>query len=99
MSVFQSFEFQTIKMKAAIAVCFLFAAVVLARPEDKKEEKYTDRYDNVDLDEIIGNDKILSNYMDCCLDRGRCTPDGKELKCTYYNIRINIERERKKGLD
>ncbi|XP_067003792.2 ejaculatory bulb-specific protein 3 [Anabrus simplex] len=46
------------------------------------DEKYTDKWDNIDLDEILRNDRLLKKYVDCLLadtDRG-CTPDGKELK-------------------
>lgn len=64
-------------MKAAVAFCVLFlAALALARPDDH----YTDKYDNVDLDEILANKKLLEGYVKCILDQGKCTPDGKELK-------------------
>nr|QUP79549.1 chemosensory protein 3 [Monochamus saltuarius] len=43
-------------------------------------QKYTTKYDNVDLDQIIKSDRLLKNYIDCVLDRGNCTPDGVELK-------------------
>nr|UVB79217.1 chemosensory protein 14 [Heortia vitessoides] len=63
-------------MKFAI-VCFLaFIAAVSARPG----EKYTDKYDNVDLGEILQNRRLLVPYVKCALDQGRCSPDGKELK-------------------
>nr|QUP79552.1 chemosensory protein 6 [Monochamus saltuarius] len=42
--------------------------------------KYTTKYDNIDLDEIIHNERLLKNYVDCLLEKGRCTPDGLELK-------------------
>lgn len=60
-------------MKVVFLVCVL-AAVVYG-------EQYTDKYDNIDLDEILHNEKILQSYVNCCLDQGKCTPDGKELKC------------------
>nr|UMT69262.1 chemosensory protein 10 [Ophraella communa] len=43
-------------------------------------EKYTTKYDNVDVDSIIKSDRLLLNYVNCLLDRGKCTPDGLELK-------------------
>ncbi|KAJ8925809.1 hypothetical protein NQ315_009659 [Exocentrus adspersus] len=42
--------------------------------------KYTTKYDNIDLGEIISNERLLKNYVDCLLEKGRCTPDGLELK-------------------
>ncbi|KAG5883691.1 hypothetical protein JTB14_007410 [Gonioctena quinquepunctata] len=43
-------------------------------------KKYTTKYDNVDIDAILKNDRILKNYIDCCLGKRKCTPDGQELK-------------------
>lgn len=44
------------------------------------EDKYTDKYDKIDLDEILGNKRLLQAYVNCILDKGKCTPEGKELK-------------------
>ncbi|KAL0101275.1 hypothetical protein PUN28_018815 [Cardiocondyla obscurior] len=57
-----------------LALCLLAVAIVLA------EEKYTTKYDNIDLDTILASDRLLKNYVNCLLDKGNCTPDGKELK-------------------
>jgi len=56
-----------------MAVVFIDAAAL-------PEEKYTDKYDNIDLDEIISNERLLSNYFKCLMDEGKCTADGAELK-------------------
>lgn len=45
-----------------------------------ERKKYTTKYDNVDLDEIIKSDRLLKNYVDCLLEKRPCTPDGLELK-------------------
>ncbi|CAH2984496.1 unnamed protein product [Chilo suppressalis] len=45
-----------------------------------EETTYTDRFDNVDVDEIIANPRLLTAYIRCVLDQGRCTAEGKELK-------------------
>ncbi|RZC32057.1 chemosensory protein [Asbolus verrucosus] len=64
-------------MKTTVVLLFLTVVVtVYARPE----EKYTTKYDNVDLDEIIKSDRLLKNYVNCLLEKGKCTPDGSELK-------------------
>nr|ANA52574.1 chemosensory protein [Bradysia odoriphaga]AWC08461.1 chemosensory protein 1 [Bradysia odoriphaga] len=60
-------------------VAFAFVAVVAmaaARPEDK----YTTKYDGVDVDEILKSDRLFNNYFKCLMDKGKCTPDGSELK-------------------
>nr|QEI46806.1 chemosensory protein 8 [Galleria mellonella] len=62
-------------MKFILVVCCLVAAVV-ARPSDK----YTDKYDNLDIQEILENKRLLEAYVNCILDKGKCTAEGKELK-------------------
>nr|XP_034835521.1 uncharacterized protein LOC117991987 [Maniola hyperantus] len=58
-----------------IVCLFALVAVCLAGPE-----KYTDRYDNIDLDEILANRRLLVPYLKCILEEGKCSPEGKELK-------------------
>lgn len=55
----------------------------LSLQEVAKPKTYTTKYDNIDLDEIIHNDRLLKNYVDCFLEKGRCSPDGLELKSKY----------------
>lgn len=50
------------------------------------DDKYTTKYDDVDLDEIIGNKRLLNNYVNCLLDKGKCTPDGQELKSKSFKM-------------
>nr|QKK82659.1 chemosensory protein [Histia rhodope] len=60
----------------SIALFGLLALAVLATTG----AKYTDKYDNTDIEEILNNDRLLLGYIKCVLDEGPCTPDGKELK-------------------
>nr|ARJ35776.1 chemosensory protein 1 [Cyrtorhinus lividipennis] len=43
-------------------------------------EQYTDKYDNIDLDSILSNDRLFKKYFECMTGEGKCTPDGAELK-------------------
>nr|CAJ01490.1 hypothetical protein [Biphyllus lunatus] len=63
-------------MKIFVITLFALIAFVCARPDDK----YTTKYDNVDLDEIIKSDRLMKNYVSCLLEKGNCSPDGSELK-------------------
>lgn len=47
-----------------------------------KPATYTDKWDNIDVDQILTSDRLMKGYVDCLLDKGRCTPDGKALKET-----------------
>lgn len=63
-------------MKLIILVT-LIVAVSVVRPAT-----YTDKWDNINVDEILESQRLLKGYVDCLLDKGRCTPDGKDLKET-----------------
>ncbi|XP_046418790.1 ejaculatory bulb-specific protein 3-like [Neodiprion virginianus] len=43
---------------------------------------YSSKYDNVDVDRILSNDRILTNYIRCLMEEGPCTAEGRELKKT-----------------
>ncbi|XP_055642302.1 ejaculatory bulb-specific protein 3-like [Toxorhynchites rutilus septentrionalis] len=60
-------------MKLFIAVLALIGMVAA-------QEKYTTKFDSVDLDEILKSDRLFKNYFKCLMDEGRCTPEGNELK-------------------
>jgi hypothetical protein len=56
----------------------LLLVAVLSTAE--KPKSYTTKYDNVDVERILSNSRILTNYIKCALDEGPCTPEGRELK-------------------
>lgn len=58
---------------------FLLCATVAVLASDKKET-YTNKYDNINIKEIIENKRTKIAYTNCLLGKGNCTPDGKELK-------------------
>ncbi|XP_031367121.1 ejaculatory bulb-specific protein 3-like [Apis dorsata] len=58
---------------ALVAVCFLLGEVF-------SEDKYTTKYDNVDIDVVLNTERLLNGYVNCLLDQGPCTPDAAELK-------------------
>ncbi|XP_050513905.1 ejaculatory bulb-specific protein 3-like [Diabrotica virgifera virgifera] len=61
------------------------------------QNKYTNKYDNVDVDMILKNERVLTNYIKCMMEEGPCTAEGRELKktlpdalasgCTKCNIK------------
>ncbi|CAG4947247.1 unnamed protein product [Colias eurytheme] len=63
-------------MKYLIAFCVIaLAAVTNARPDT-----YTNKYDGIDLKEILNNRRLLVPYVKCALEQGKCSPEGKELR-------------------
>jgi len=61
----------------------LLVASVAARPAGNNR-KYNDKYDHIDVDAILRNDRILTSYVKCMLDIGPCTAEGKNLKCEFF---------------
>jgi len=47
------------------------------------KEYYSDTYDNIDVDAIINSDRLLNQYVNCFLDKGSCTADGRSFKSKY----------------
>lgn len=68
-------------MKAFVVVLIfcinLLSLTVVILAQD--DEKYSRRYDNIDVD-LIFRTRLLSNFVDCLLDKKPCSPEGKDLK-------------------
>ncbi|XP_023942523.2 uncharacterized protein LOC112049024 [Bicyclus anynana] len=62
-----------LKMKVIIlALCIIALAFA--------EDKYDSSSDDIDLSEVLGNDRLIAAYSKCLLDKGACTPEVKKLK-------------------
>ncbi|XP_075216522.1 ejaculatory bulb-specific protein 3-like [Lycorma delicatula] len=62
---------------AYLTILTIFFVFVLSAPQDGH---YTTRFDSIDIDQILSNERIFKRYIDCLLDKGRCTPEARELK-------------------
>ncbi|PSN51556.1 Ejaculatory bulb-specific protein 3 [Blattella germanica] len=69
-------------MQKAVAVLVLLVIAVAfsEAARIRRDDKFTTKYDNIDLDEVLKSDRLFLNYFNCLMDKGRCTPDGEELK-------------------
>ncbi|XP_017837375.1 ejaculatory bulb-specific protein 3 [Drosophila busckii] len=65
------------KATLAILVMCVLASLATAAAGDKK---YTEKFDNVNVDEVLGNTRILNAYIKCLMGTGSCSPEGRELK-------------------
>ncbi|GLV39840.1 Ejaculatory bulb protein III [Carabus blaptoides fortunei] len=71
-----------------VAVFAVLVAMVTAVP--KPDDKYTTKYDHINIKEILDNDRLLGGYLKCLKGAGSCTPDGAELK-THIPDALNTE--------
>ncbi|EDS38036.1 serine/threonine kinase [Culex quinquefasciatus] len=71
-------------MKLFIVGLALFAVAFAqdAEVETLEEigEKYTTKFDKIDLDDILKSDRLFKNYYNCLMEEGPCTPEGNYLK-------------------
>jgi hypothetical protein len=74
-------------MRSVFLVVSILAAIeqAVAAPEG---DKYTTRYDGIDVNGILKSERLLRNYFNCLMDKGPCTREGLELKsecqCLYW---------------
>lgn len=64
-------------MKVVLCCIVLSVVLVCGKPQ---EGTYTNKYDNFDLDSVLNNRRLLENYVNCALDKGKCTKEAAELK-------------------
>uniref|UniRef100_R4G512 Putative chemosensory protein csp8 n=1 Tax=Rhodnius prolixus TaxID=13249 RepID=R4G512_RHOPR len=75
-------------MKCVVLFCIavIFRAAVC-------DDKYITKYDDVNLDEILNNERIYVKYFLCLKGEGKCTPDARELKVSLPDaLRTRCEK-------
>uniref|UniRef100_A0A0U5AMM1 Putative chemosensory protein n=1 Tax=Reticulitermes speratus TaxID=60591 RepID=A0A0U5AMM1_9NEOP len=73
----------SVEIMKQFLVIVLVAAAALSLTEAaraRRDDKYTTKYDNINLDEILASDRLVDNYYNCIMETGKCTPDGTELR-------------------
>lgn len=61
----------------AVLILAISFAIVYA------DDKYTTKFDNVNIDGILENERLMNNYVNCFKGIGTCTPDASEIKRKY----------------
>ncbi|XP_058821011.1 ejaculatory bulb-specific protein 3-like [Topomyia yanbarensis] len=59
-----------------VVLCVIIAFAVA----QEETGTYTNRFDNIDIEEVLMSDRLYRGYYNCLLDMGPCTPEGSELK-------------------
>lgn len=66
--------------------CLVISVILIGTAEadePKRDGFYDSKYDNIDLDDLLNNDRLRKNYVKCLLNEGPCTPDAQELKSKF----------------
>lgn len=70
-------------MKNLLIIILVISLVTCSSAEDQAEttkKPYDTKFDNIDINDVLKNDRLLKNYVNCLQNEGPCTPDGKMLK-------------------
>lgn len=67
-----------------IGVCGAHILYAVAGDGEETTSTYTTKYDNINLNDLMKNDRMRKNYVSCLLNEGPCTPDGSELKSALH---------------
>ncbi|XP_038211131.1 allergen Tha p 1-like [Zerene cesonia] len=78
-------------MQVAVLCVLGLVALGAALPQ-----QYTDRFDNINIDEVLHSPRLLKAYINCVLEQGKCTNEGRELKS---HIREALENQCAKCTD
>lgn len=86
---------------ATTTICAVLFCIASAYPQN-----IPNKYDNVNIDAILSNDRVVNNYIKCLLDKGSCTQEGRDLKskfycfiitCFFYHMYINSINTKQKS--
>lgn len=59
---------------------FFCLIAILFASASNCEESYDLKFDSIDVDEILKSERLLTNYINCLMEEGPCTEDGRDLK-------------------
>ncbi|KAK5647407.1 hypothetical protein RI129_002299 [Pyrocoelia pectoralis] len=59
-------------------VISLFVFVVVVRAS--RGDSFDDDFDNIDIDEILENKRLVDNYIHCFKTGQKCTPEGQKFR-------------------
>lgn len=68
------------KLHFVIFTICLCLTCVFGNDVPESTTTYNTKYDAIDLNDLLKNDRLRRNYVNCLMNEGPCTPDGQELK-------------------
>lgn len=76
----ESFNRMNFNLHFVIFTICLCLTCVFGNDAPESSTTYTTKYDAIDLNDLLKNDRLRRNYVNCLMNEGPCTPDGQELK-------------------
>uniref|UniRef100_A0A1B6HFJ5 Uncharacterized protein n=1 Tax=Homalodisca liturata TaxID=320908 RepID=A0A1B6HFJ5_9HEMI len=73
-------------MRVSITVVVVLLATVAYVAAQLGRGYAQGRLNGIDVDSILGNKRVLQSYINCFMDKGPCTPEGREGKKYFPEI-------------
>jgi hypothetical protein len=67
-------------MKIICIISLILTVVKFVKSQENGGGFYSRRYDNLNIDTILASPRLVTNYVECLLNRKPCPPEGKDLK-------------------
>ncbi|RZF46184.1 hypothetical protein LSTR_LSTR015517 [Laodelphax striatellus] len=67
-------------MRGIVVLVVVSMSAWLCQAADDEKSGYPTSWDHVNIDEVLGNERLVQNYAKCLLEKGTCSPEGTELK-------------------
>lgn len=64
----------------------LVVAVLTAAGAAAELEKYSTKFDYLNVDQILKNNRLVKSYYNCLVDLGPCTQEGFEFRSTCFTV-------------
>ncbi|XP_025831145.1 ejaculatory bulb-specific protein 3-like [Agrilus planipennis] len=61
--------------RSLVSLCCIFAITAMIFADDSGS-----RLRNINVDEVLNNDRLFNNYFKCLMDQGPCTAEASRLK-------------------
>lgn len=72
-------------MNSKFSIVFLFGLIFTVLAQNQPSI-----FDNDNIEVLLKNDRVITNYLNCLLDMGACTRSGRELKGNYTLRTLNV---------
>lgn len=59
--------------------------------EIKSIGDFLKKFSNINVEEIMSNDRLFQAYHKCFMDQGPCTPEARDMKSKQLQLSVSIE--------
>ncbi|VVC26972.1 Insect odorant-binding protein A10/Ejaculatory bulb-specific protein 3 [Cinara cedri] len=64
----------------AVLVALMDRTATAAPQKETASTEYTNKFDNIDIDQVLASKRLVNNYVQCLMDKKPCSAEGSELR-------------------